>query len=251
VRRYFGLKGKIMRFRQLWQVGAIRIALATGLALSSAGGAHAAAAGSVDSYVETLMTRWQIPGAAVAVVQDGKIVFIKGYGLRQTGRPERVDENTTFGLGSVTKSFTASAAAMLVDEGKLAWDAPIIDYLPSLHLADPWITAHGTLRDLASHRLGVDGLLAYFLIGGDLDQTLRREWAGKPHRNGIAGSRLLKRDRRTRKAEVAPVEIAEVRTECQICCRNCDCTQIEPIYTRLSRIHMERPAISDHRYMPG
>jgi CubicO group peptidase (beta-lactamase class C family) len=135
--------------------------------------AWADTSGDLDRFTETAMSQWAVPGVAVAVVQDNKVVWSRGYGIRQAGRPERVDENTTFGIGSVTKSFTATAAAMLVDSGKLNWDSPIIDYLPSLHLYDPWITAHGTVRDLGAHRLGLDGYLAYVAIGGDLDQTLR------------------------------------------------------------------------------
>ncbi len=154
--------------------GAIWVAVAAMLSGFFATNANAATAHKLDGYVEAAMKAWEIPGLAVAVVQDGKVVFARGYGIRQAGRPERVDENTSFGIGSVTKSFTATAAAMLVDDGKLAWDAPIIDYIPSLQFNDPWITAHATVRDLAAHRLGIDGFLAYFVIGGDLDETVRK-----------------------------------------------------------------------------
>lgn len=109
------------------------------LALAASGSA-AAPVHELDGFVVAAMERWAIPGLAVAVVKDNEIVFAKGYGVRQIGRPDRVDENTSFGIGSVTKSFTAAGAAMLVDEGKLAWDAPIIDYISSLHFSDPWIT---------------------------------------------------------------------------------------------------------------
>lgn len=143
------------------------------LMASMAATAHAAPADDLDGFVQAVMKEWNIPGVAVAVVKDDQIVFARGYGVRQVGRPERVDENTSFGIGSVTKSFNATAAAMLVDDGKIAWDRPIIDYIPSLHFSDPWITAHGTLRDLGAHRLGIDSLLSYFLRGGDLDSTVR------------------------------------------------------------------------------
>jgi CubicO group peptidase (beta-lactamase class C family) len=125
----------------------------------------------LDSFVATEMRRWALPGVAIAVVKDGEMVFARGYGVRQIDRPDRVDENTTFGIGSVTKSFTAASTAMLVDEGKLAWDAAVIDYVPSLHFFDPWITAHASVRDLASHRLGIEDAAIYMLRGGDLDWT--------------------------------------------------------------------------------
>ena len=127
----------------------------------------------LDGFIKEEMQRWAIPGLAVAVVRDNRVEFVKGYGLRQVDRAERVDEHTTFGIGSVTKSFTATSAAMLVDEGKLAWDAPVIDYLPTLHFFDPWITAHATILDLASHRLGIDESAIYMVRGGNIDQTAR------------------------------------------------------------------------------
>ena len=126
----------------------------------------------LDAFVAAQMRLWAIPGLAIAVVQNNQIVFAKGYGVRELGRPEPVDENTTFGIGSVTKSFTAGAAAMLADEGKLAWDAPVIDYVPALHFSDPWITSHATVLDLSAHRLGIEEAAIYNLRGGNLDTTL-------------------------------------------------------------------------------
>lgn len=140
------------------------------LTLSCVSHAHAAER-DLDKFVADEMQRWAIPGLAVAVVSGDRVVFAKGYGSRQIDRAERVDEHTTFGIGSVTKSFTATAAAMLVDDGKLAWDAPIIDFVPTLHFSDPWLTAHATVRDLASHRLGIDEPAIYLVYGGDIERT--------------------------------------------------------------------------------
>ncbi|MGH8030832.1 MAG: serine hydrolase [Luteimonas sp.] len=138
-----------------------RAAVSLLLALLTATGTAVAAEAEqdLDSFVLEAMRRWSIPGVAVAVVQEDKLVFAKGYGVRQLGRSERVDENSTFGIGSVTKSFTTAATAMLVDEGKLAWDAPIIDYLPAYRLSDPWLTANASIRDLVSHRIGIEAPL--------------------------------------------------------------------------------------------
>lgn len=127
----------------------------------------------LDGFVTAAMQRWNIPGLAIAVVQDDQMVFARGYGVREAGQPGQVDADTTFGIGSVTKSFTAAASAMLVDDGKLAWDRPVIDYLPQLHFFDPWITGHAVVRDLTSHRLGIDESALYFATEGNLDRTLQ------------------------------------------------------------------------------
>lgn len=108
----------------------------------------------LDAYIRKSMADWQVPGLAIAVVKDDKVVFIKGYGVREVGKPAPVDENTVFPLSSMTKAFTAAAVAILVDEGKLSWDDPVIKYLPWLQLPDPWVTRQLTIRDLLSHRVG-------------------------------------------------------------------------------------------------
>ena len=92
---------------------------------------------------------------AVAIVKDGKVLFAKGYGVRAVGRPERVDADTLFGIGSNTKAFTVAALAMLVDEGKLSWDDKVIDRLPGFRLYDPYVTRELTVRDLLTHRSGL------------------------------------------------------------------------------------------------
>ena len=114
-----------------------------------------------------------MPGIGVAIVKDGKVVLAKGYGIRRAGYPDKVDENTLFGIASNTKAFTASALAMLVDEDKLKWDDPVITYLPSLRMYDPYVTRELTVRDLLTHRSGMG------LGAGDLmffpSSTLTRE----------------------------------------------------------------------------
>lgn len=132
----------------------------------------------LDSYIENSMAAWQIPGLAVAVVKDDRVVFLRGYGVRQTDRDARVDEKTIFPLGSLTKAFTALAVALLVDAGKLAWDDPVTKYLPWLEFADPWVTRNVTVRDLLSHRVaGGWGGSSYpftLITGIRWDEALRR-----------------------------------------------------------------------------
>jgi CubicO group peptidase (beta-lactamase class C family) len=110
----------------------------------------------LDAYIRQSMATWQVPGLAIAIVKDDKVVFIKGYGIRETGKPAPVDENTVFPLSSLTKAFTAAAVGILVDEGKLSWDDPVVKHLPWFQLPDPWVTRRVTLRDMLAHRVGGD-----------------------------------------------------------------------------------------------
>ncbi|HRP08462.1 MAG TPA: serine hydrolase domain-containing protein, partial [Gemmatimonadales bacterium] len=127
-----------------------------------------------DRYVEGVMADHKVPGLAVAVVKDGQVVLARGYGVRELGKPARVDEHTIFGIASNTKAFTATALALLVEEGKLEWDAPVIEYLPWFRLSDPWVTAQLTVRDLLVHRSGL-GLGAGDLLWWPASTYTRRE----------------------------------------------------------------------------
>src|SRR3954447_18978534 len=84
-----------------------------------------------DGYVKRVMQTFTVPGLAVAIVKDGKVVLAKGYGVRRMGDPAPVDARTRFGIASNTKLFTATAIALLVEEGKVQWDAPVSRYLPA------------------------------------------------------------------------------------------------------------------------
>ena len=108
-----------------------------------------------DAYVESVMERFEVPGLSVAIVRDGQIVLAKGYGVRALGAPDRADAQTLFGIASNTKVFTATALGILVEEGKLEWDAPVVRYLPGFQMYDPWVTRHITVRDLLVHRSGL------------------------------------------------------------------------------------------------
>jgi CubicO group peptidase (beta-lactamase class C family) len=109
----------------------------------------------LDAYVPRAMKTFDVPGIAVAIVKDGKIVFAKGYGVRKLGDPTPVDENTLFGIGSNTKAFTAAAIATLVDQGKLSWDDPVYQRLPGFQMYDPYVSHEMTIRDLLTHRSGM------------------------------------------------------------------------------------------------
>jgi CubicO group peptidase (beta-lactamase class C family) len=109
----------------------------------------------LDRYFETARQEWKIPGMAVAIIKDGKVVLAKGYGVKEFSKQEKVDENTLFAIASNTKAFTAAALAILVDEGKIKWDDKVRDYLPYFKLYDPYVTEEMTIRDLLCHRSGL------------------------------------------------------------------------------------------------
>ncbi|MBK7705966.1 MAG: serine hydrolase [Acidobacteria bacterium] len=109
----------------------------------------------LDKYIESSRKAWNVPGMAVTVVQDGKVIFAKGYGVRELGKDPKVDTETLFGCMSTTKAMTAVALATLVDEGKLSWDDKVIKYLPAFRIADPYVTNELRIRDLLTHNTGV------------------------------------------------------------------------------------------------
>ena len=119
---------------------------------------------SIDSYVEKGLKDWKIPGVSVAVVKDGKIVFMKGYGVKELGKPDKVDENTLFMIGSNTKAFTATALAILQSEKKLSLDDKVQKWLPDFKLYDPWVAKEANIRDLLCHRLGFETFQGDFMF---------------------------------------------------------------------------------------
>jgi CubicO group peptidase (beta-lactamase class C family) len=108
-----------------------------------------------DAYIEKSRVEWQAPGMAVAVVKDGKVIFKKGYGVRELGKVDKVDIETLFSCASTTKAMTATCIGMLVDEGKIKWDDLVITYLPEYQLFDPAVTRELRIRDLLTHNSGV------------------------------------------------------------------------------------------------
>jgi CubicO group peptidase (beta-lactamase class C family) len=129
-----------------------------------------------DAYVQQAMRDWQGAGLAIAVVKDDSVVFAKGYGVREAGKTDPVTARTLFAIGSNTKLFTAVAAGMMVDDGKMKWDAPITTYLPWFQLYDPYVSREITVRDMLSHRsgLGRRGDAIWYGTPFDRREILRR-----------------------------------------------------------------------------
>lgn len=124
-------------------------------ALACSASAFAETPAGFDQRVEALRTTIGVPGMAISIVEDGKVVLAKGYGVKKLGSPELVDADTIFPTGSTGKAFTVAALAILVDQGKIGWDDKVIDHLPGFQMYDPWVTREMTIRDLLVHRSGL------------------------------------------------------------------------------------------------
>lgn len=109
----------------------------------------------IDALVEKTLTTFDVPGIAVAIVKDGKVIHQKGYGVRSLATQQKVDEHTLFGIASNSKAFTAAALGMLIDEGKLKWTDRVTDYIPGFKMYNPYVTANFTIADLLTHRSGL------------------------------------------------------------------------------------------------
>jgi CubicO group peptidase (beta-lactamase class C family) len=142
-----------------------RAALLVGLAAGPAA-AQEPTSPAFDAYVRASMAAWKVPGLAIAVVKDDRLVLAKGYGVRQWGRPEPVTDSTRFAIGSATKAFTATLIGMLADSGQVRLDDPIVGYRPDFAMADPATTREITVRDALTHRSGLSGGDLLWASGG-------------------------------------------------------------------------------------
>jgi len=109
----------------------------------------------LDQFITERMEEWKVPGLAISVIQDGKLVYSKGFGFRDIEQNLPVTPQTLFAIGSCTKAFTAVTMGILVDEGQLEWDRTLKGYLPTFKLKDPFATERMTPRDLVCHRSGL------------------------------------------------------------------------------------------------
>jgi CubicO group peptidase (beta-lactamase class C family) len=132
--------------------------------------AQAITSKQIDSLTNLVLKTFNVPGIAVGVVKDGKLIHAKGYGVANIKTGKKVDENTLFGVASNSKAMTAAALGMLVDEGKIKWDDKVTDYIPEFKMYDPYVTEAFTIRDLLTHRSGLGlgaGDLMMFPDGSD------------------------------------------------------------------------------------
>ncbi|MCX5516418.1 serine hydrolase [Kaistia algarum] len=113
------------------------------------------AVAGLDGIAQAILKQSGIPGMAIAVVQDGRTVYAKGFGVRKVGETAAVDADTVFQIASLSKSLSGSVVAHQVGAGVIAWDTPVVAHLPWFALKDPWVTQHVTIADLFSHRSGL------------------------------------------------------------------------------------------------
>lgn len=140
--------------------------------------APVAAQAGLDGLAEEIsgmISDWGVPGLAVAIVQDDRITFAQGFGVRTTGSSDPVDENTIFAAGSTSKAFTAAAVSMLADEGLLDLNDPVVDHLPDFRLSDPYVTRALRVRDLMAHNSGLlRGDRIWYASGRSREETLHQ-----------------------------------------------------------------------------
>ncbi len=147
---------------------------------SGSGSSDEPALDTLDSYVEESMRTWDVPGLSLAIVKDGEVVVATGYGLRELGKPDKVDGRTIFSIGSCSKAFGATAVALLVEDGKLRWDTRVVDHLPWFRLYDPWMTYELRVQDILTHRAGTGSMNQLRPIAKDRKDFLQRLQYGRP-----------------------------------------------------------------------
>ena len=117
--------------------------------------ANEGVAEKLEAFINQGMQDWSLTRLAVAVVKDDKVVFSRGFGVRDIRTKAPIDEHTVFQIGSCTKPLAASGISLLVQDGKIKWDTPIIERWRDFQAADPVVTKQATLRDILCHRTGV------------------------------------------------------------------------------------------------
>jgi len=145
----------------------------------------------IDAYAEKVRKDWQVPGMAIAIVKDDKVIFAKGYGVRKLGTNLKVNKDTLFAIASNSKSFTTASLSILIDEKKIGgWNDKVSKYLPRFKLYNPYVTSELTIRDLVSHRVGLgtfSGDMLWYETNYSNDEILRRLKYLKPTRGFRTG----------------------------------------------------------------
>jgi CubicO group peptidase (beta-lactamase class C family) len=163
-------------------------AAAAGPATSAVASALPTQLQDFDAYVDSARKTFDVPGIAVAIVKDGKVVMERGYGLREMGKSAPVDARTLFAIASNTKAFTAAALQQLAEAGKLKMDDRVIDHLPWFRMSDAYVTHEMRIRDLLAHRSGLSlgaGDLLYWPPTSYSTKEVVERLAQVPIKNGF------------------------------------------------------------------
>lgn len=137
----------------------------------------------LNTYLEKTRKEWNVPGMSIAIVQNDSVIFINGYGVRNTNEPDKVNSETMFGIASNTKAFTAAALGILVDQGKIKWDDKVTKYIPYFQLYNNYVTDEMTIRDLLSHHSGLktfSGDLIWYASSYNREEVIKRAKYLKP-----------------------------------------------------------------------
>lgn len=110
---------------------------------------------NIDTLIQQTLATFKVPGAAIGVIKEGKVLLNKGYGVQDINKSDPVDQNTLFKIASTTKAFNSAALAILIDQNKLSWDSKVVDIIPNFALYDEWVTKEFTIADLLTHRSGL------------------------------------------------------------------------------------------------
>jgi len=124
----------------------------------------------IDSLMAESLIKFKVAGASIAIVKDGKVIHSKGYGVADINTKKPVNENTNFQIASNTKAFTATALAILEEEGKLKWTDKVKDHIPEFKMYNEYVTENFNIQDLLTHRSGLGlgvGDLMFFPDGSD------------------------------------------------------------------------------------
>ncbi len=137
----------------------------------------------LEQKLEQMRQNWDVPGMSIAIVEDGEIVFNRGFGALEKNKAEQPNGESLYAIASISKAFTATSLAMLVDEGKIKWDDKVVEYLPYFELYDPWVTLNITIEDLLVHRSGLktfSGDLLWHASTHSMEEVVKRAKYLKP-----------------------------------------------------------------------
>jgi len=127
----------------------------------------------LETDVERAVADWPVVGLGCSVIAEGQTLFTRGFGRRSVQGNQPADDRTLFAIGSASKAFTGAAIAMLVDEGLISWDSRVLDHLRNFRLFDPYVTREMTVRDLLTHRSGLErGAFMWYKSGYVVSPTL-------------------------------------------------------------------------------
>lgn len=157
-------------YQRLWPKGYTRESFAG----KTAHKLDAARIQTLRQFVEDARRKFDVPGVAIGIVQDGKLVLAEGFGVRELGKPDKVDADTLFMIASNNKAMTTLMLAKLVEQGRFTWDTPVTQVLPSFRLGDPKITAQVKIRHLVCACTGMPrrDMEALFQFEGATPETV-------------------------------------------------------------------------------